>query len=165
YDLNSTNVNVDDGASTKATSDSVMESPKESIPGTNVAPDAMPSARQEVLENIFIPESPEIVTVPEKEKATETNVTDIVSDDNIVVNSQGDESMKILSANIGDSEPSNKTVGTEAHVIDVDNLTSGERSIEKNLAASIAKRLRSNSGKVVAIASEHINTTKETRKT
>ncbi|MCI76796.1 hypothetical protein A2U01_0098066, partial [Trifolium medium] len=38
--------------------------------------------------------------------------------------------MKTLSANIGDSEPSDKTLVTEAHAIDVDDLTSGERSIE-----------------------------------
>ncbi|MCI58401.1 hypothetical protein A2U01_0079656, partial [Trifolium medium] len=72
-----------------------------------------------------------------------------------------DESMKTLSANIGDSEPSDKTVRTEAYAIDVDDLTSGERSIEKNPAPNIAKRLRSNSGKVVTIASEPIKTTKE----
>ncbi|MCI53299.1 hypothetical protein A2U01_0074545, partial [Trifolium medium] len=55
--------------------------------------------------------------------------------------------------------------GTEAHAIDVDDLTSGERSIENNPSPSIAKRLRSNSSKVVATASEPIKTTKETRKT
>ncbi|MCI53157.1 hypothetical protein A2U01_0074403, partial [Trifolium medium] len=54
---------------TKATSESVMESPKESILGTNVEPDATPSARQEVLENTVIP--PEIVTIPEKEEKPE----------------------------------------------------------------------------------------------
>ncbi|MCI85522.1 hypothetical protein A2U01_0106801, partial [Trifolium medium] len=72
--------------------DSVLESLKENIPGTKVVPHATPSARPEVLENTVIPKSPEIVTIPEKEKATEANVTDNVSDDNTVVNSQGDES-------------------------------------------------------------------------
>ncbi|MCI82770.1 hypothetical protein A2U01_0104044, partial [Trifolium medium] len=71
------------------------------------------------------------------------------SDDNTVVNSQGDESMKTVSVHLGDSEPSEKIVGTEAHVNDLDDLTSGERSVEINIAPSIVKRLRSNSGKVV----------------
>ncbi|MCI58142.1 hypothetical protein A2U01_0079395, partial [Trifolium medium] len=72
--------------------------------------------------------------------------------------------MKTVSAHLGDSEHSEKTMGAEAHTIDLDDLTSGERSIEITPAPSIAKRLRSNSGKVVTTASESIKTTKETRK-
>ncbi|MCI92482.1 hypothetical protein A2U01_0113778, partial [Trifolium medium] len=36
-----------------------MESSKESIPGTNAASDATPSAREEGLKNTVIPDSPE----------------------------------------------------------------------------------------------------------
>ncbi|MCI81715.1 hypothetical protein A2U01_0102989, partial [Trifolium medium] len=50
------------------------------------------------------------------------------------------------------------------NVIDVDDLVSRERSVEKTPAPSIAKRLRSNSGKAVATASEPAKTTKKGKK-
>ncbi|MCI51191.1 hypothetical protein A2U01_0072435, partial [Trifolium medium] len=59
YDLNSSaNVNVDDGALNKAISDSVLEFLKETVPETDVVPDANTSVGQENLENTVIPESP-----------------------------------------------------------------------------------------------------------
>ncbi|MCI53473.1 hypothetical protein A2U01_0074720, partial [Trifolium medium] len=80
--------------------------------------------------------------VPEKEKSPNQVMTGNASDDNTIVNSQGDESMKTISAHLGDSEHSETTMGAEAHIIDLDDLTSGERSIEITPAPSIAKRLR-----------------------
>ncbi|MCI48271.1 hypothetical protein A2U01_0069514, partial [Trifolium medium] len=65
-----------------------MKSPKESVHQTNVVSDAMPSAREEGLENTLIPDSPENVTVPEKEKSPDQVMTGNASDDNTVVNSQ-----------------------------------------------------------------------------
>ncbi|MCI58853.1 hypothetical protein A2U01_0080108, partial [Trifolium medium] len=56
-----------------------------------------------------------------------------------IVNSQGDESMKTLSTNIGDSEPFDKTVGTEAHAIDVDDLTSGKDPLRRTLPPALQK--------------------------
>ncbi|MCI81745.1 hypothetical protein A2U01_0103019, partial [Trifolium medium] len=53
----------------------------------------------------------------EKEKSLGQVMTGNVSDEHTIVNS----------ANIGDSEPSEKIVGTKTHAIDVDDLTSGER--------------------------------------
>ncbi|MCI57589.1 hypothetical protein A2U01_0078840, partial [Trifolium medium] len=69
--------------------------------------------------------------------------------------------MKTVSANIEDNVSIDKNVGTETNFVDVDDLTSGERSTKKNPAPSIAKRLRSNSGKVVATTSEPAKTPKK----
>ncbi|MCH81159.1 envelope-like protein [Trifolium medium] len=154
---------VDDGASTKAMSDSVLESLKESIPGTDAVPDAMASVGQENLENAVIPESLENVTIPEK--STETTMTNNVSDNNIAVISQSDESLKTVSEHLEDDESAGKDKDADLNVINVDNLNSGGSPAEKTSAPSIAKRLRSNSGKDVATASEPIKTTKETRNT
>ncbi|MCI58765.1 hypothetical protein A2U01_0080020, partial [Trifolium medium] len=57
-----------------------------------------------------------------------------------------------------------KNKDAEENVIDVDNLNSRESPAEKIVAPSIAKRLRSNSGKVVISDSEPTKTTMETRK-
>uniref|UniRef100_A0A392NZF0 Uncharacterized protein n=1 Tax=Trifolium medium TaxID=97028 RepID=A0A392NZF0_9FABA len=113
-DLGCSDVNKEvDGAPTKATNESVMESSKESIPRTDAASDAMPSAREEGLENTVIPDSPKIVTVTEKEKATETPMTGDVYDDNTVVLSHSDESLKTVSEDIEfDGAEKNKVVTT-----------------------------------------------------
>ncbi|MCI85676.1 hypothetical protein A2U01_0106955, partial [Trifolium medium] len=58
-----------------------------------------------------------------------------------------------------------KNKDEDDNVIDVDNLNSEESPAEKTVAPSIAKRLRSNFGKVVVNDSELTKTTKETRKT
>ncbi|MCH95826.1 hypothetical protein A2U01_0016808, partial [Trifolium medium] len=138
-DLGCSDVNKDvDGAPTKATSGSVMESPKESIPGTNAASDATPSAREEGLENNVIPDSPENVTIPEKEKTTETTVTGDVSDDNTV-----------------------KDKDADVNVIDLDNLNTGESPAEKNHVPCIARRTRNRSGKVVAAVGEKTKSPKQ----
>ncbi|MCI59204.1 hypothetical protein A2U01_0080459, partial [Trifolium medium] len=61
------------------------------------------------------------------------------SDTNTVVNSPSKESM-------------------EAEVVEVNDTTSEENSVEKTPAPSISKRLRSNTGKSVATASQQANT-------
>ncbi|MCI00315.1 envelope-like protein, partial [Trifolium medium] len=99
-----------------------------------------------------------IPETPEKEKSPDNLVTGNISD-NTVVNSQTDGSMTTVSVN------SDKNVVTETNFVDVDDLTYGERSTEKNPAPSITKRLRSNSGKVVATANEPAKTPKKGKKT
>ncbi|MCI56746.1 hypothetical protein A2U01_0077997, partial [Trifolium medium] len=53
----------------------------------------------------------------------------------------------------------------DENVIDVDNLNSGESPAEKTHVPSIAKGLRSTSGKIVITESEPTHITKEIRKT
>ncbi|WJX67888.1 hypothetical protein P8452_52315 [Trifolium repens] len=78
------------------------------------------------VEDTVVPDSSENVTVPEKEKTPDQALTDNLSDNNTIVNSQGDKSMKTVSAHLGKSEPSDKNVGTEAPTVDLDDLTSGK---------------------------------------
>ncbi|MCI10832.1 envelope-like protein, partial [Trifolium medium] len=70
--------------------------------------------------------------------------------------------MKTMSANKEDDLSVDKNVN--ADVVDVDDLASKEWSIEKTPVPSIAKRLMSNSGKVVASVSELAKTTKKGKK-
>ncbi|MCI56754.1 hypothetical protein A2U01_0078005, partial [Trifolium medium] len=89
------------------------------------------SAREEGLENTGIPDSPENVTVTEKEKDTETPVTGDASDDDTIVLSQSDESLKTVSENVEKDVSAEKNKVTDKNVIDVDNLNSGESPAEK----------------------------------
>ncbi|MCH86632.1 hypothetical protein A2U01_0007491, partial [Trifolium medium] len=147
--------NVDAGTSTKAMSDSVVDSLKGTVPETDVVPDVDTSMAQENVKDQIIPETPEHMITAEIEKSPENVMTsneEIHSDEHTVVNSQSDESMKTMSANKEDDLSVDKNVN--ADVVDVDDLASEERSIEKTPVPNIAKRLRSNSGKVVASVSE-----------
>ncbi|MCI03309.1 hypothetical protein A2U01_0024346, partial [Trifolium medium] len=165
YDLGrSDGDDVNDGAPTKAISDSDLKPLKETVPETDVVADVDTSVVHENVQDQTIPETPEKEAVPEKEKSPDNLVAGNIFG-NTVVNSQSDESMKTVSANIEDSVSIDKNVETETNFVDVDDLTSGERSTEKNPAPSIAKRLRSNSGKVVATASEPDKTPKKGKKT
>ncbi|MCI65017.1 hypothetical protein A2U01_0086275, partial [Trifolium medium] len=77
----------------------------------NVAiPNDVPNADASVPAENVISDTREQVVIPEKEKSPDQMMTGNASDEHTIVNSQGDESMKIVSANIGDSEPSEKTV-------------------------------------------------------
>ncbi|MCI57721.1 hypothetical protein A2U01_0078972, partial [Trifolium medium] len=60
----------------------------------------MASAGQRTLENPVVPDSPESVTVSEKEKSPEQVLTDNVFDDNTVVISQSAESLKTVSEHL-----------------------------------------------------------------
>ncbi|MCI06580.1 envelope-like protein, partial [Trifolium medium] len=164
-DLNSSaNVNVDVGASAKATIDSGVESLKGTVPETDVVPNVDTSVGQENLENTVIPESPKLVTIPETEKSPDNLMTGNVSDDNTVINSQSYESMKTVSAHLDDDMSAEKDKDADLNVIDVDDLVSGERSGKKTPVPSIVKRLRSNSGKAVATACEPGKKTKKGKK-
>ncbi|MCI59270.1 hypothetical protein A2U01_0080525, partial [Trifolium medium] len=86
----------------------------------------MASAGQGTLKNSVVPNSPENVTIPEKEKSTEQVLTGNVSDDNTVVISQSAESFKTVSEHLEESMSVEKNKDAEENVIDVDNLNSGE---------------------------------------
>ncbi|MCH93129.1 hypothetical protein A2U01_0014077, partial [Trifolium medium] len=58
--------------------------------------------------------------------------------------------MKTVYANHEDDMSAEKDKNTDLDVVDVDDIVSVERSVKKTPVPSIAKRLRSNSGKVVA---------------
>ncbi|PNY13323.1 envelope-like protein [Trifolium pratense] len=154
-------IDVNIGAPTEAKSNSVLESLKENVLETDVAPDATTSAVQGNLEKIVIPESPDTANIPEKEKSPKTTKVDNVSGDNIVVISQSDESLKTVSEH---SESAKKDKNADLNLIDVDNLNYGESQVEKTLAP-IAKRLRSRSGKGVATRSKKTNTPSKGKKT
>ncbi|MCI70903.1 hypothetical protein A2U01_0092166, partial [Trifolium medium] len=73
-------------------SNSVVESLKGTVPETDVVPDLDTSVAQENVKDQTIPETPERVITPEKEKSPENVMAGNISDDNTVVNSQSDES-------------------------------------------------------------------------
>ncbi|MCH90078.1 envelope-like protein, partial [Trifolium medium] len=161
------NLNADVGASAKAKIDSVVESLKETVPETDVVPDVDTSLAQENMEDKTIPETPEHVTTSENVKSPDKLMTGNVenlSEEHTVVNSQSYESMKIVSSNNEDDLFADKNVNADMNVVDVDDLVSKERSIEKTHVPSIEKRLRSRSGKVVSSASEPVKTTKAAKK-
>ncbi|MCI61501.1 hypothetical protein A2U01_0082758, partial [Trifolium medium] len=54
------------------------------------------------------------------------------------------------------NSPSNESIETE--VVEVNDTTSEEKSVEETPALSISKRLRSNTGKGVATTSQQANT-------
>ncbi|MCI94336.1 hypothetical protein A2U01_0115634, partial [Trifolium medium] len=66
-----------------------------------------------------------------------------VSNDNTVILSQSDESLKTVSENVEKDVSAEKNKVADENVIDVDNLDSGESPAEKTIAPSISKRLRS----------------------
>ncbi|MCI18538.1 hypothetical protein A2U01_0039692, partial [Trifolium medium] len=157
-------IDMDVGTSAKDMIDSVVESIKGTIPETGVVPNVDTSVAYEDVQEQTIPDTPDHVVTPVREESPENMVPGNASDDNTVVNSQSDESMKTVSAHNEDDMSSEKDKDADMNIVDVDDLTSGERSIEKTPAPNIAKRLRSNSGKVVATASEPTNTTKKGKK-
>ncbi|MCI49404.1 envelope-like protein, partial [Trifolium medium] len=78
--------------------------------------------------------------------------------------SQSDESLKTVSEHLEDIESAKKNNNADLNVVDVDNLTSRDSPAEKNSPPSMAKRLRSNSGKAVATADEVAKTPKKGKK-
>ncbi|MCI20829.1 hypothetical protein A2U01_0041992, partial [Trifolium medium] len=86
------------------------------------------------------------------------------SETNNVVNSRSEESMKTVSENF-DNAPTEKHTGANDNVIDlVDDAGSKEKSAEKVPATNMSKRLRSNSGKGVATASQPTTTPSKGKK-
>ncbi|MCI35970.1 hypothetical protein A2U01_0057191, partial [Trifolium medium] len=71
-------------------------------------------------------------------------------------------SMKTISGNHEDYVPVNQ--GNNADVVNIEDLESEERSVEKTPAPSIAKRLRSQSGKAVTSVTPSARPTKSTKK-
>ncbi|MCI62841.1 hypothetical protein A2U01_0084098, partial [Trifolium medium] len=55
-------------------------------------------------------------------------------------------------------------LSADVAVVNVDDIQSEDASVDKTPGPSIAKRLRSGSGKVVPSTSEHAKTTKKTKK-
>ncbi|MCI80566.1 hypothetical protein A2U01_0101837, partial [Trifolium medium] len=72
------------------------------------------------------------------------------SEDHTVVNSHSDESIKTISVEEDDPVLADQGKNDDNDVVNVDDLVSEERSIEKTPAPTIAKRLRSQSGKAIA---------------
>ncbi|MCI51934.1 hypothetical protein A2U01_0073178, partial [Trifolium medium] len=75
------------------------------------------------------------------------------------------ESMKTISVEKDDIVPADQGKIDDNDVVDVDDLESEERTVEKTPAPTIAKRLRSQSGKVVAFIASPAKSTKSIRKT
>ena len=108
-------VNCDFGAFTKATSDCVGETLKETIPETNVVPSVGTfvapatatyfdtSAAPETIIDHNVSDISYQMNTTEKENTTKVIMTGNNSADHCVVNSQFDESMKIVSKNLEDS--------------------------------------------------------------
>ncbi|MCI71590.1 hypothetical protein A2U01_0092853, partial [Trifolium medium] len=61
---------------------------------------------------------------------------------------------KTVTEEIEDRASSGKQTGTRDHVVDVDTLSSVERTLKKTPEPCIARRTRNRSGKVVAAVSE-----------
>ncbi|MCI41930.1 hypothetical protein A2U01_0063164, partial [Trifolium medium] len=99
---------------------------------------------ENVQDNV-VPNTPEVDATTEKEKTSENVMPADASDTNTAVNS-----------------PSNGCMETE--VMEVNDTTSEEKSIEETPAPSISKRLRSNTGKGVATASQQANTPSKGKK-
>ncbi|MCI69601.1 hypothetical protein A2U01_0090864, partial [Trifolium medium] len=70
-------------------------------------------------------------------------MTGNISDDNAVVLTQSDESLKTVSEHVENNISVEKNKDEDDNVIDVDNLNSEGSPAEKTVAPSIAKRLRS----------------------
>ncbi|MCI64402.1 hypothetical protein A2U01_0085660, partial [Trifolium medium] len=62
----------------------------------------------------------------------------------------------------GDSEPADQGKKADENVVNIDDLESEERSVEKTPTPSIAKRLRSQTGKAVASVNTTVKPTKST---
>ncbi|MCI95134.1 hypothetical protein A2U01_0116432, partial [Trifolium medium] len=65
------------------------------------------------------------------------------SEDHTVVNSHSDESIKTIYVEKDDSVPADQGKNSDNDVVNIDDLESEERSVEKTPAPTIAKRLRS----------------------
>ncbi|MCI84681.1 hypothetical protein A2U01_0105959, partial [Trifolium medium] len=65
------------------------------------------------------------------------------------VHSHSDEGLKTGTKNINVEKSDEQNKDTDVNAIDVDNLTFGESPVGKTSGPSIAKRLRSNSGKAI----------------
>ncbi|MCI46554.1 hypothetical protein A2U01_0067794, partial [Trifolium medium] len=75
------------------------------------------------------------------------------------------ESVKTISVEKDHSEPADQGKKDDNDVVNVDELESEERSIERTPAPTIAKRLRSQSGKAVASVVTSAKPAKSTKKT
>ncbi|PNY01044.1 hypothetical protein L195_g024331 [Trifolium pratense] len=85
----------------------------------------------ENLENIVVPESPDNVII-----------RDNVFDDNAIVISQSDESIKTVSEHLEDQGSIEKDKDVDLNVIDVDNLNSRESPDEETPAEPKKKNLK-----------------------
>ncbi|PNX56660.1 envelope-like protein, partial [Trifolium pratense] len=106
-----------------------------SVPEKDAALDATTSAAQENLDNIVIPESPDNIIVPNKEKGSEATATDNVFVHDTYVIPYADHSGKTMSVPLNGYESAEK----DSNVIYVDNLNLTERT-----PAPSTRRLRSN---------------------
>ncbi|MCI49560.1 hypothetical protein A2U01_0070804, partial [Trifolium medium] len=94
-------------------------------------PNAPASVMPENLENTTVPATPEDVPATGNEKSPNkvTVNEENWSEDHTVVNSHSDESMKTVSVEKDHSVPADQ--GKNADVVNVDDLVSEERSVEK----------------------------------
>ncbi|MCI40867.1 hypothetical protein A2U01_0062100, partial [Trifolium medium] len=113
---------------------SVSESVQETVVITN--------AEAYVPDKNVILDTPEQAVTPEKEKSPYQVMTGNIFDDNTVVLSQSDESLKIVSEHVENNMSAEKNKDEVENVIYVDNLNSRESPAEKTHIPSIAKRLR-----------------------
>ncbi|MCI46987.1 hypothetical protein A2U01_0068228, partial [Trifolium medium] len=94
---------------------------------------AMINAEASVPAKNVVPDTPEHAVTPEEEKSPNQVMTDNISDDNTVVLSQSDESLKTVSENVEKDVSAEKNKVTDENVIDVDNLNSGESPAETTM--------------------------------
>ncbi|MCI42638.1 hypothetical protein A2U01_0063875, partial [Trifolium medium] len=105
-------------------------------------PDATVSDAVENLENAVL-ETPEDVPATGNEKSPNKVTIDEEnwSENHTVVKSHYDESMKTISGDKEDFVPADQGKNDDNDVVNVDDLESEERSVEKTPAPIIAKRL------------------------
>ncbi|MCI15426.1 hypothetical protein A2U01_0036564, partial [Trifolium medium] len=133
----------------KVVDNPVVEPFEKTVEEENAMQDAITSNVQADLETTVVPKSPEIVVGSDKEKESDTTAIGNVSKKNVDVHSHSDEGLKTGSEKVNIEKSAEQNKDADVDTVDVDNLTSGENPIDKTSAPSIAKRLRSNSGKAI----------------
>ncbi|MCI30757.1 hypothetical protein A2U01_0051968, partial [Trifolium medium] len=131
--------------------DNIIDSHQKNASESIVVEDARESDDHVMLKDIATPNSP-------------MNLGGNMSGDT-VVNSQDDESMKTVTEEIEDDASSGKQTGTRDNVVDVDTVSSMERTLKKTPEPSIARRLTSRVGKSVVAVREKAKSPKQGKRT
>ncbi|MCH91904.1 hypothetical protein A2U01_0012835, partial [Trifolium medium] len=153
-------LDLENPKSTENLGEPILNSADDTNVGVGSSTKAMIDSAQENKKGGIVPETPEEevehVTASGNEKSQDKMMTgnEEVSDEYADANSQSGESKKTVSTNEEESVFADKSVAADANVVNVDDIQSGEVSVERTPGPSIANRLRSRSGKVVASASE-----------
>jgi hypothetical protein len=142
---------IDDSGHNKSVDDPVIKSVENVVDEENDVDDAAVSNVETNLETTVVAESSGMAVGSDKQKASDTTTIMNVSKENAGVHSHSDEGLETCTENTYVEKSVEQNKDTNVGAIDVDNLTAGESPIAKTSGPSIAKRLRSNSGKAVVI--------------